>query len=273
MGEYVVLDELPEEELLVVDQVGETDEMPPMLFRDNRVVVRRSKKDRRKLVKLLRCCTCRTRTTHLKKHVLRHHVCRRWWVLYPTKVCWSCKRHEIALHAHHHGTFCQSHVPLFLQKVDQFVTWLFRELRIRSATQLFTLIRRRKLGKAGSISDEAERLALDQYHHYQGLWPLRKRNPAAPTRLTTVLHRKTLQGLLSLCKSRTRSQSHRIAPPQDKGKVVISQSMKPRDSSSRASMSLQCIDSHCHLDWLFGKLRFWGSLVQFLEQYGETDHL
>ena len=66
VGEYVVVDEsLPDEveivgeyvvlELLVVDQVGETDEMPPMLFRDNRVVVRRSKKDRRKLLKLLRC--------------------------------------------------------------------------------------------------------------------------------------------------------------------------------------------------------------------------
>ena len=48
VGEYIVVDELPEEELLVVDQVGETDEMPPMLFRDTRVVVRRSKKDRRK---------------------------------------------------------------------------------------------------------------------------------------------------------------------------------------------------------------------------------
>ena len=104
VGEYVVLDKLPMEELLVVDQVGETDEMPPMLFRDNRVVVRRSK-DRLKLVRLLRCRTCRTRTTHLKKHVLRHHVCRRWWFLYPTKACWSCKRHEIALHARHHGTF------------------------------------------------------------------------------------------------------------------------------------------------------------------------
>ena len=116
-------------------------------------------------------------------------------------------------------------------------------------------------------------MALDQYDHYQGLWPLRKRNPAAQTRLSTVLHWKTLQGLLGLCKSRTRSQSHRITPPQDKRKVVISQSMKPRDSSSRASTSLQCIDSHCHLDRLFGKLRFRGSLVQFLEQYAETDNL
>ena len=131
VGEYIVVDELPEEELLVVDQVGETDEMPPMLFRDTRVVVRRSKKDRRKLVKLLRCRTCGTRTTHLKKHVLRHHVCRRWWFLYPTKACWSCKRHEISLHARHHGTFGPRNVPLFAQKVGQFFSWLFRELRIR----------------------------------------------------------------------------------------------------------------------------------------------
>ena len=102
MGEYVVLDELPEELL-----VGETDEMPPMLFQDNRVVIRRSKKDRRKLLKLLRCRTCCTRTTHLKKHVLRHHVCRRWWFLYPLKACWSCKRHEIALHAAIMGHFAR----------------------------------------------------------------------------------------------------------------------------------------------------------------------
>ena len=49
--------------------------------------------------------------------------------------------------------------------------------------------------------------------------------------------------------------------------------MKPRNSSSRASTSLPCIDSHCHLDRLLGKMRFWGTLVQFLEQNGETDHL
>ena len=230
--------------------------------------------------KRIKCATCGARTPHLKKHVLRHHVTKRWWFLYPTKACWSCRRHEIASHARGHRPFSVAeHLGQFSILIEGFLRYLRQHLHMKSNQQLLDLVKRKRLGKAGAIFDAGEAKVLDAYDSSLGLKAFIHRNTVAPTRVSSLLHWQTLRGLLALCQIR-------LASGSADNRASDRRSVRKRGSSRRSSADNRVsdrrsaqtsandrpaytfYDSHCHLDRLFRKLRFRGDLESFFGEYG-----
>ena len=79
----------------------------------------------KKPVRKLACISCNLKVPHLKKHVLKYHVSKLWWFLYPTRACWTCRRFEIASHVKAHGPFDPvKHMARFSTLVEKFIRYL-----------------------------------------------------------------------------------------------------------------------------------------------------
>ena len=194
----------------------------------------------------------------MKKHVLRHHVARgRWWYLYPTKACWTCHKHEITTHVRRHGQFRKKHHRDFRRKVEGFAQFLKSKLQLKSSQELLDFVKQKNLCKPGSIFDRAELRALNILDAELGLEPLMKRNPSTPSRISSLLHWRTLQNLINLCQEERKQNSSgkKKGPAEKKKERVQSSGVEP------------FYDSHCHVDRLHQRIRPHGDMASFFNQY------
>lgn len=154
---------------------------------------------RKKSLQLCPQLGCESRTNKLKRHVIRYHIANdEWWFLYPLLTCWNCLRWEIAKHIENHGPFELDRLPELAQRLEGFVQHVCSRLELTSVDELVSFVVRRQLGDNISTFSTEEILVWDAYDKFIGLPPLDKRNVQFPTRLSSVLHWRTLQRLLVL---------------------------------------------------------------------------
>ena len=88
---------------------------------------------------------CKKCTSHLKKHFLKHHVVRRYWLLNP-KAYQKCLWHEIDFHVRKHGLFCiRRHMSRFAKLLSGFLKDIKKKLWLSSDHKLLRFIKEKHL--------------------------------------------------------------------------------------------------------------------------------
>ena len=189
---------------------------------------------------------CDHTSNKMKRHVIRYHICHdQWWFMYPLLSCWTCKRWEIAVHVREHGPFREEqHMGQLNNHVYEFVYFITASLKLRSPRCLPGFVANDNLGDRNSSFSAVEERVWDAYDKHQGLPPLLERTLQFPTRISSVLHWRTLQRLLLLVPPSTPLSPLPLAAPDS---------------------PLAFIDSHCHVDRLLHTAHRTGTLAQFLE--------
>ena len=221
-----------------------------------RAKVNRSRKSRLRRRNLVRCSLCKKRTSHLKKHFTKHHVARRYWFLNPDKACWKCSRHEIDIHIRNHGPFSiRRHMSRFSKLLSGFLRDIKRKLGLSSDRSLLRFVQEKRLGTFGSMFNARETAILDALDDHLGLEKTKRRNCAAPKRVSSVLHWRTLGSPLAY-QAKKKQPGKQLPPPKQ---------LPPKEHS------LSFIDSHCHLDRLYRRTGYKGSFTDYLRgRYGSS---
>ena len=169
-------------------------------------------------------------TKQLKRHVIRHHICPRWWFIYPLLSCWECRNWEIASHIKSHGQFCTDRSLQELAFLTEgFVTYLCNILGVKSSDDLLKFVSLNNLGDKNSSFKEEELAIWNKYDAHIGHPPIVDRSLISPTRVSSIFHWRTLLRILAY---------------------------KPYNERQTGSF----IDSHCHVDRLLHRANYFGTL-------------
>ena len=206
---------------------------------------------------LVRCSICKKHTSHLKKHFTKHHVARRYWFLNPVKACWKCSRHEIEIHVRNHGPFSiRRHMSRFARLLSGFLRDIKGKFGLSSDRRLLRFVKEKRLGTFGSMFNARETAILDALDDHLGLGKTKRRNCAAPKRVSSILHWRTLGSLLAYKAKKKKQPGKQLPPPKQ---------LSPKEHS------LSFISSHCHLDRLYRRTGYKGSFTDYLRgRYGSS---
>ena len=177
----------------------------------------------------------------MRHHIIRYHIAdERWWFLFPLACCWKCRRWEIAVHVNNHGPFSMDqHLQELVILVDEFIDYLSLGLGLGSSDDLLNFVERRSLGDANSIFSPEELELWDNYDTFIGLPKETDRNLVSPSRVSSLLHWRTLQRIF----------------------MLLPKTPNPQPTEDFA-------DAHCHVDRLLHITHSNGTLSQFMKTEG-----
>lgn len=148
-----------------------------------------------------RCDGCGARTKRLKTHVQKVHLVGRLrWFLAPL----GCCMHEGCLtydpeHARTHVPFLfQRDAPLLVRRLEAFFNAILSALGCQTDTALFSLVRDRGLSGPVAAWTPREEHLYARLDAFLGLPRLAVRDLSTPERMTSLMHWRTLQRLLTL---------------------------------------------------------------------------
>ena len=174
----------------------------------------------------------------------------------PAKACWKCSRHEINIHVSNHAPFSiRRHMSRFARLLSCFLRDTKRKLGLSSHRQLLQFVKEKRLGTFGSVFNAKDTTILDALDSYLGLEKTKRRNCAAPKRVLSILHWRTLGRLLA----------YKVKKEQPRKKLPPLKQHSPEEHSQAF------IGSHYHLDRLYRRTRYKGSFADYLRgQYGSS---
>ncbi len=225
---------------------------------DTETEVARVMMERKRKLQLCPQPGCGIHTNKMRRHVVRYHLANeKHWFLFPSLCCWECKKWDIAIHVRLHGPFSiQQHMPLLTSLVSNFIDEISQRLEVRTSGFLDFVVRR-QLGDTNSEFSPDELRVWDAYDKFVGLQIERERSLASPTRISSVLHWRTLQRLFLLA---DQSPSPCVSSNQDPASRAPTHTT-PRPEPEPA---LDYIDAHCHVDRLLKVAQHKGTLSTFL---------
>ena len=158
-----------------------------------------------------RCWECGVTDRHMK-HVLRKHLCQgKWWFLYPLSTCWGCRRMESSTHIRTCQPFeLERHLVEYVGMVEEFLAYLRRLYGVGTNEGLLRLVVSLHLGNQDSHFEKKELEVLDAYDENHGLPRVGIRVLAAPRRVSSLLHWRTVQCLIIFGRRRHQRRLGRV---------------------------------------------------------------
>ena len=230
-----------------------------------------------------RCRDCGASSAHLKRHVFQLHISPRWWQIQPLMACWACRCYKAKDHVLECGPYqARYHVHELAIGIEQF--------HLASDSALIEFVRQNKLAAVTSNFTVPEMEVLDSYDHLVGQGYIRVRASAIPDRISSLLHWKTIRNILKKCGEihvlphRIREVNERPLIKASKMRITISgQGRKILDERvvrepvaekpvptvllpGEREVCEPFFDTHCHLDRLYSRYGFRGTLQQFLKE-------
>ena len=185
------------------------------------------------------CIICGITDKRIKKHFINRHLDTHWWGVFPFHSCWHCNHYESKKHVNEcGGSFNKTkHLHRYQQRINDFLEYLRVDLGLDAVEDILTLVKKQNLVHTMEF-DEIDIQMLELIDGIRGDSVKAQYSPKYPMQLSEIFHWYTLAMIFQYC-----------------NKVGIISS-----GTSCSSALVPYMDSHCHLDQLFEKTNFVGSV-------------